>query len=85
VEDKEMKRRFDSGFYKTVAGKNRKRMDDPEYYERFMKSINNPDRLEKISIASKETWKRLKRDKSDTYYRIINSGQIKTFFLTVII
>jgi G:T-mismatch repair DNA endonuclease (very short patch repair protein) len=77
--DNEMKRRRASKFYEKVAEKNKKRMSDSEYYERFMKSMNNPERIEKISNSSKKMWKRMKRDKPDSYYRIINSGSNKNF------
>jgi very-short-patch-repair endonuclease len=75
----EMKRRKDSGFYEQVAEKNRKRMEDGEYYDKFMKAVNNPSRIKKISNSSKKMWKRMKRDKPDEYYRIINSGPNKNF------
>lgn len=75
----EMKRRDESGFYTTVAEKNRKRMGDVEYYENFMKAMNNPDRIKKISESSKKMWKRMKHDKPDEYYKIINSGPNKNF------
>jgi very-short-patch-repair endonuclease len=77
--ESEMKRRIDSGFYEHVAEKNRNRMKDVGYYDKFMKSMNNPSRIKKISNSSKEMWKRMKRDKPDAYYRIINSGPNKNF------
>lgn len=75
----EMKRRIDSGFYIDVAEKNKKRMDDPIYYKKFMDAVNNPVRIKKVSESSKKMWKRMKRDKPDEYYKIINSGPNKNF------
>jgi G:T-mismatch repair DNA endonuclease (very short patch repair protein) len=77
----EMKRRRDTGFYEEVTEKNKKRMSDPEYYDMFMKAVNEPERIAKISTAAKKMWKRLKRLKNDEYYRIINSGPNKNFEL----
>jgi hypothetical protein len=77
----EMKRRNDSGVYETVAEKNRKRMNNPQYFDKFMKSVRKPERLNKISKSSKLMWQRLKRDTPVEYYNIINSGPNKNFEL----
>lgn len=77
----EMKRRADTDFYSKVADKNRNRMSDPEYYEKFMKSVKSQSRIEKISKSAKEMWIRMKRDKPSEYYKIINAGPNKNFQL----
>lgn len=79
--DAEMQRRNESGMYDIVAEKNRNRMDDVKYFEKFMKSVRNPDRLDKISKSSKLMWQRLKSNKPIEYYNIINSGPNKNFEL----
>lgn len=75
----EMNRRLETDFYTKVADKNKKRMGNQEYYDKFMKAMHNPIRIQKISKASKKMWKRMKRDKPDEYYKIINSGPNKNF------
>lgn len=77
----EMRRRTETGFYEKVADKNRKRMQDAEYHRKFMRSMNDVGRLNLISKSSKKMWERMRRDKPDAYYRIINSGPNKNFIL----
>jgi len=79
--EREMKRRDEDGFYDKVAEKNRNRMSDPEYNSMFMQAVNKPSRVDKISKSSKAMWVRMKRDKPDGYYKIINSGPNKNFTL----
>jgi G:T-mismatch repair DNA endonuclease (very short patch repair protein) len=79
--EQEMNRRKETGFYEKVAEKNKKRMSDPEYFSKFMKSVNDPERISKISTASKNNWIKLKNSKPKEYYNIVNSGRNRNFEL----
>lgn len=75
----EMERRKNSGFYEKVAEKNRKRMIDPEYREKFLKICNSPERIKKISESAKSMWNEAREKDKDKFYRMILSHKRKNF------
>jgi G:T-mismatch repair DNA endonuclease (very short patch repair protein) len=54
--DAEMNRRYESGQYLKSKITNQKLYQDPEFMKKFIKAVNNPERIEKISTHSKMMW-----------------------------
>lgn len=76
-----MEQRYESGQYQRLQKQMKELYSDPEFKDKFMISINNPDRIDKISKKSKEMWKRAKEIDNDLYYRMANSAKGKNFEL----
>lgn len=76
---KRIQQRHDSGAYKSATKKNRQRMSDPVYKEKFLKAVRNPDRIQKISKATKKMWKNAKINDIEKTKRMLYSGRNKQY------
>lgn len=76
---KRIQQRHDSGVYKLVSEKNRQRMNDPVFKEKFIKAVNNPDRIQKISQAAKRMWEIAKINDIEKIKRMLYSGRNKQY------
>jgi len=77
--NKEMKRRKDSKFYENLSVKMKDLYSNSEFKQKFMESINNKDRINKISQSSKDMWNKWKENDIEMYRYMINSMKSKSF------
>lgn len=76
---KRIQQRHDSGAYIASAEKNRQRMNNPVYKEKFLKAARNPDRIQKISKAAKMMWQNAKTNDVEKTRRMLYSSKNKQY------